>query len=349
MENSQVVPETGAHPAPTLVIDSPGLAARQGEVPGINAVVPLPGTAIDQYEATYESARQALAVAKNVPEVKDVLSIAAAMNAYAQKAQDRSLESDAFELRLRAERRLGQMMAAQKRVVGVAKGGGDNRSKQRVSRKPGDLPALKDAGIDKNLAHRARKMAWPSDQKFEEHIRFCRGGNYSVSDSQHFLERYSNKDDLNDAEIRTLSSFGKWKMYEADRQYRECVETNRKAIDELLEKYTKKAEAAVTTLRGEFDEADRAHREAINEIDDEAEAAVAAKQEEFDAAVAVIQKEYDGLRRPHQEGIDDLDNKEKEAVAAIAKEFDDAAGPHREAIKKQEIKRQDALKDARSL
>jgi hypothetical protein len=61
--------------------------------------------------------------------------IAAAMGAYAKKAANRNMEADAFELRLRAERRLGQMMAAQKRTVGFAKGGGDKRSKHRVSQK----------------------------------------------------------------------------------------------------------------------------------------------------------------------------------------------------------------------
>jgi hypothetical protein len=55
----------------------------------------------------------------------------------------------------RAERRLGEMMAAQKETVGLNKGGGDQRSDHRVSKKPSDKPTLADA--DKNFAKRPAK------------------------------------------------------------------------------------------------------------------------------------------------------------------------------------------------
>jgi hypothetical protein len=81
----------------------------------------------------------------------------------------------AVEIRLRAERRLGQMMEAQPKATG----GGDKRSEEyhRVIEKPsdpsGNVP-LDDAGIDKNLAHRARKLRAKSDAEFEEFIRDTR-------------------------------------------------------------------------------------------------------------------------------------------------------------------------------
>ncbi len=180
--------------------------------------------ALAKYEATYAASRRALAAAKNVPEVKDVLSIAAAMGAYAKKAADRSMEADAFEQRLRAERRLGQMMAAQKRTVGFAKGGGDKRSKHRVSKKPGGPPTLEDAGIDKNLAHRARNMAWLSDDGFEDHVRRCREGRYySADDSQRIFEHHRDTYSLNDPEIRTFSEHVYFHVLAAQQEYEEAV------------------------------------------------------------------------------------------------------------------------------
>jgi N6-adenosine-specific RNA methylase IME4 len=108
----------------------------------------------------YDAACRALAEAKAVDEVKDIRDQAMAMRLYAKQAKNRQLEADAFEIRLRAEKRVGEMMAAQKEAVGFNHGGGDHR----VSEKPGAKPTLADAGIDKNLANRARKLhALPQD------------------------------------------------------------------------------------------------------------------------------------------------------------------------------------------
>jgi hypothetical protein len=69
-------------------------------------------------------------------------------------------EAEAIAVRKVAERRLGFMMAEQKVTVGMANAGGDQKSKnRRVSKKPDDPPTLAEAGIDKNLANRARNMA----------------------------------------------------------------------------------------------------------------------------------------------------------------------------------------------
>ena len=49
---------------------------------------------------------------------RDVLAVA-----YARQAKNRQLEIDAAEIRLRAERRVGQLIVAQKETVGLAQGG----------------------------------------------------------------------------------------------------------------------------------------------------------------------------------------------------------------------------------
>ncbi|HUE71008.1 MAG TPA: hypothetical protein VMP01_08975 [Pirellulaceae bacterium] len=68
------------------------------------------------------------------------------------------LEVDAAEIRIRAERRLGEMLAATKATVGLAPAG---RPKKIGSRKEPIIttPTLAAAGIDKKLSSRAQKLA----------------------------------------------------------------------------------------------------------------------------------------------------------------------------------------------
>ncbi len=120
----------------------------------------------------YNAALRALAAAKNVDEVKKVRNEAEAIRAYAKQAKNRTLELDAAEIRFRAERRIGQMIAHQKRTVGLAKGAARKGVGKRGSRadphsKEITLSAL---GIDKHLANQARKLAAIPDKEFEKSI-----------------------------------------------------------------------------------------------------------------------------------------------------------------------------------
>jgi hypothetical protein len=81
----------------------------------------------------YKTARAALADARSVDEVKDIRDKAEAMRAHARMANDTQLEMDAAELRLRAERRLGIMLAEQKRTIGLNKGGATPRYRKRTA------------------------------------------------------------------------------------------------------------------------------------------------------------------------------------------------------------------------
>lgn len=118
----------------------------------------------------YEAAIKAVAAAKSVDEVREWHNKSAAMRAYAKQAKNKQLETDAAEIRIRAERRLGEMMAAQ-RDAGLLKPGGDG-SNQYVSNGLGENPlqkniTLAEVGIDKNLADRARKTAAIPETEFE--------------------------------------------------------------------------------------------------------------------------------------------------------------------------------------
>lgn len=117
--------------------------------------------------AHYDAACKALAEAKAVDEVREIRAQAEAVRAYAKQAKNRQMEIDAAEIRIRAERRLGELMAAQGEIVGAAKGQ-LRRGLESNPREPTDPPTLAEAGIDKNLAHRARTYAAVKPEKFEE-------------------------------------------------------------------------------------------------------------------------------------------------------------------------------------
>ena len=86
------------------------------------------------------------------------------MRAYARQAKNRQLEIDAAEIRIRAERRIGELMAAQKDIVGTAQG---RRTDLGPPATQVEKITLDDAGIDKHLADRARKLAAVPQTEFE--------------------------------------------------------------------------------------------------------------------------------------------------------------------------------------
>jgi len=125
-----------------------------------------------QFPEKYLTARKALAAAHRVDEVKTIRDKAVAMEVYARQARDGDLIGLSVEIRKRAERRLGELMAEQRNAGTMARPPGGSKKhprKDRVTKKP-DQPSLAGQGIDKNLADRARKAAALSESKFEAQV-----------------------------------------------------------------------------------------------------------------------------------------------------------------------------------
>lgn len=124
----------------------------------------------------YDQAVAALVAAKSVDEVKDIRDKSEAMRAYARQSKNKQLETDAAEIRIRAERRLGEMIAAQKEVVGLAKGGRPHKRDLTGVHKTPVLQveevaiSLAEMGIDKNLAKQARSLAAVPEDEFENRL-----------------------------------------------------------------------------------------------------------------------------------------------------------------------------------
>jgi len=116
----------------------------------------------------YEAARSALAECKRVDEVKDIIDKAEAMRVYGRMANDVSLEIDAAEIRLRAERRLGQIEAQLKAEGRLSRGG--RPAKTGSDEEPVSTVTLAELGIDKKLSSRAQKVGGIAEQAFERMI-----------------------------------------------------------------------------------------------------------------------------------------------------------------------------------
>ena len=110
----------------------------------------------------YEAARTALAECQRVDEVKDIRDKAEAMAAYARQAKDTELIAWATEIKVRAERRAGEMIL-QKRASGeMASAGGDRRSETKI-----EQTTLKDYGISNDQSVRWTALADMPAEHFE--------------------------------------------------------------------------------------------------------------------------------------------------------------------------------------
>lgn len=109
----------------------------------------------------YEQARTALAEAHRVDEVKDIRDKAEAMAAYARQAKDSELIQYATEIKVRAERRCGELLA----TVDRSRGGrpAENSSKAETSYQA----TLRENDLHPATADRYQQLAAMPAEHFE--------------------------------------------------------------------------------------------------------------------------------------------------------------------------------------
>ncbi len=116
----------------------------------------------------YNAARTALAEAHAVDEVKDIRDKAEAMAAYARQAHDTEMIEWVTEIKVRAERRAGELLAEMEKARGVRMNGGNTGGPTMLP--PVNAPKLADLGISKNESSRWKKLAAVPEDKFEQAV-----------------------------------------------------------------------------------------------------------------------------------------------------------------------------------
>jgi hypothetical protein len=120
----------------------------------------------------YDAARHALAEAHRVDEVKDIRDKAVAVAAYARQAQDRQLILHATEIKLRAERRTGELLrdTAEAGQRHTKEGG---RPKSTANGR--HLPTLRELKITPEQRDDWQKLAAIPERDFEQRIKAASG------------------------------------------------------------------------------------------------------------------------------------------------------------------------------
>lgn len=117
----------------------------------------------------YEAARTALAEAHRVDEVKDIRDKAEAMAAYARQAKDSELIQYATEIKVRAERRCGELLrVTAERGERATKNGNVNPHTAKVSNDATPCPpTLSDMGLTRDESSRYQQLAAMPAEHFE--------------------------------------------------------------------------------------------------------------------------------------------------------------------------------------
>lgn len=114
----------------------------------------------------YEQARHALAECHRVDEVKDIRDKAEAMAAYARQAKDQELIMWATDIKVRAERKAGEMLAQMPKAQGERFNGRDAEGNFRRSHDE-TTETLADLGVSKVQSSRWQQLASMTDEHFE--------------------------------------------------------------------------------------------------------------------------------------------------------------------------------------
>jgi N6-adenosine-specific RNA methylase IME4 len=152
----------------------PLLAKSIGTASSIVAIEPQTALSLDGADgralSLYDTACKALAAAKDLGEVKDIADKAVALKEYARRAKDRELEVNAAELRIRAERRLGEMLSVEKAAGRIAEGRPAKAKNCADEEQFPQRAKLDEIGIDRKLSARAQKLAVFDESAFGERL-----------------------------------------------------------------------------------------------------------------------------------------------------------------------------------
>jgi DNA methylase len=126
----------------------------------VNQIVPVSANALAQFERV----RRELEVARTVDDIKDIRDKAEALRLYLKQAgESLEIQNVVAEIKLRAERRAGEILAEMER-----QGRGGDRGNQHLAKShDGTLPTLAEIGISRKQSSRWQQIAAIPETVFE--------------------------------------------------------------------------------------------------------------------------------------------------------------------------------------
>lgn len=118
----------------------------------------------------WDNAKQAIAECRSIDEIKEIRDRAEALRQYAKQAKESlQVQNDIAEIKLRAERRAGEMLKEA------------NIPKHNEKNELQDVTRLKDIGIEKHESSRWQKEADIPEEVFEQHIAEVKNNNIELT------------------------------------------------------------------------------------------------------------------------------------------------------------------------
>src|SRR5689334_19190635 len=122
-----------------------------------------------------DEAMRVLTEARSPHEIIDIANRAEALRRYAQRARlGLEAQNRCAEVRLRAERTLGQFLASTQRHGGGRPRVGTGEPPSKPVNSDDGFPRLSDLGISRQLSHRAQRLADIPDAEFERYLAAAR-------------------------------------------------------------------------------------------------------------------------------------------------------------------------------
>jgi hypothetical protein len=123
----------------------------------------------------YEAARQALAEAHRVDEAKDIRDKAMAVRLYARQAKDRDMITWATEIKIRAERRVGQLLREMEKHPGLPGPGRGRKTPSRNGDRVSGIPTLRQLHISPDQSSDWQRLAAIPEPEFEKRLAAASG------------------------------------------------------------------------------------------------------------------------------------------------------------------------------
>ena len=184
---------TGFRDPPTIDIDTEEADRFVGQA---NPVVRLPSSEPDSALSQFDRAKLALEKAASIEVVKEIRDQAEALRIYAKQAQQSfEMQNHCAEIKIRAERKAGQMLLDQDKNKGAA----------APAEERDHIPRLREMGISYSQSSRWQSLAGIPEETFELHLDRIKEANQEVTSALFLkLARKLAKEQRSNDEIRTI-------------------------------------------------------------------------------------------------------------------------------------------------